>query len=362
MAEAEFEVGGGSTGSGYPIKEALFIYDKERGVFTLLDEKNAEAYGVKVLGKSTYYSSKKYFKTLHLDLPEGSVVKYYQFYRKGSPSITYYTVRNGELVSLNAETVDEIIGEEGADKIVLRSTLLPEINLKVPEFIFVKGPTAATLDLGIKPVSEKGKIREIAEEIINFLREKKVPRVSVKATTWVDYLEKRTPEEKQRIISRGAVGEGSAVLYVEGDTWRIKDELKKLGFKWTGYGWALSLSEMCARGGDVSPILSSLERAGVKISEEEREHAERVCRNISDMYRDIRERCGELESRAKSKYPDLSEKIAFRIKLDGSCIAKPTKFLGKEWADTRKKLEEFGCEWSSGRGEFICLPQTGINE
>jgi len=196
----EFDVGVGCTGSGYPIRYSVwFRFPGEKGF--------RDSFGLGSVDW-TWVSSRKTLGKLKVDLPEGTIVKQYTLYRK-NPEWTFKVVKDGKLEEIPVEEKDEVIGKIGNHEVVARYFVNPEYNIKEFKVGFVKGP----------------------------LGNKFAPRFTLEET-------RKLLEELKKTVGHQEARYWAGFIQIEGDTYPIREKLKRLGFKY-GFGeWKRDVKDL----------------------------------------------------------------------------------------------------------------------
>ncbi|MHA1595647.1 MAG: hypothetical protein ACTSXX_13085 [Candidatus Baldrarchaeia archaeon] len=235
MVEFELRVGTGATGSGYPIKYLAYILHENKWIFL------PEAVDLGIIDGEVdwdWISSRKRLGTFRGRAPVGTIIRYYCLYRK-RPETIFYRVEEDGLKELKTEIVEEEVGRVEGCQVILRKFVLKEINLEVPQMIFVRGWVSKL----VEPMffEEINGVKEKIAEYVKMVREK-VAEFRKKGVQIVIYA--------GEIIARG-------------DTYSYKEQLKKLGFRFSIDEWKFDINSKTIE--RVPEVVKGLKEIGVEV-------------------------------------------------------------------------------------------------
>ena len=330
MASFEIDVGYGTTGSGYPLKQVLFVWDWDRRSW--VNAKDAKNLGL-IEGKVDWnrVSSKKMFGTLRGKAPIGTLFYYYEYFRKGSPKITFYVLTEKGLKEVPYSTVKEEIADIEGNKIIRVYRVIPDLGLKTFAYAYVKGW-----------IQNKAQIEPVfSEDDIGKLRDRL----------------KKALEETKRIEAIPYVSLPGFIL--RGDTYRIKDKLKKLGLKYDGLSWVYRIKR--EKIDEVDKVLEELKKLGVE--------TERVERIVNELKRSVVRDLvfkevdkffeKELEERVNKRIdkvlkeqlpPDVPKPSRVKYDLEEKRLSIKFPYISdySKFVKMRRKMRTKGFEYSSG--------------
>jgi len=249
----ELQVGRGSTRSGYTSVITFFIWDPEEKQFV----SNNESKNIVGEVKWNYISSTKRFGVFKGEVKVGSIIKVYEKPYKRRGDVEYFLVTEKGLKKLSHKVVEETVTVKGV-KVKVKKHILPEVKIEETVSAWIPGTNYAVyskkeisrmvekyLSMRAKVKNEierkiiaarklaKNEWKDLPEKLKKHLTSTDRVRLSKLAENFAELIEKiEKVIRKHNVLVDLVLVPGSRKIMVSGQTYPIKDELKKLGFKW----------------------------------------------------------------------------------------------------------------------------------